>query len=285
MHHAPMHKRTNAQMHRCTMYWCVLIKMKNNLDGALSPFCFNPNPLHCTMTIDSSWLAGMKGDAPDAFTTHAPFAPQGVFIDGQIRLMCPTSVAQTLTWDQYVYNQFERPVEKYLGVGVRGVVLAFDDYAHVPAAKSMTQIKRRRNIPVVEFSDRSQLPPTVPVGEQWGACISNRTFKTMVIKMAIDQLVQRIPKMLGEGQSFIVDYQGAPVRYTREGMTVLDGFEGLGEADVKFPRYTCMFPFLQVRNLLTLCPVMSCACYTHASCRSAQGGGSVILRLESFTAR
>ena len=247
-------KQTNAAMANVLD---VSVKMETNVHGVLCFHSCNNHLLHCTMTIDSSWLAGMKCDAPDAFTTHAPFAPQGVFIDGQIRLMCPTSVAQTLTWDQYVSNQFERPVEKYLRLGVRGVVLAFDDYAHVPAAKSMTQIKRRRNIPVVEFSDRSQLPPTVPVGEQWGACISNRTFKTMVIKMAIDQLVQRIPKLLGEGQSFIVDYQGSPVMYTRDGMTVLDGFEGLGEADVKFPRYTIMFPFLQVcvfpRHTLQVC--------------------------------
>ena len=48
------------------------------------------------MTIDSSWLAGMKCDTPDAFTTHAPFAPQGVFNDWQILLMCPTSLAQTI---------------------------------------------------------------------------------------------------------------------------------------------------------------------------------------------
>ena len=251
---AQTHKCTDAQMHRCTMYRNFFIKMKNNVHSVLCALCFIQHLFHCTMTIDSSWLAGMKCDAPDAFTTHAPFAPQCVFIDGQIRLMCPTSVAQTLTWDQYVSNQFERPVEKYLRVGVRGVVLAFDDYAHVPAAKSMTQIKRRRNIPVLEFSDRSQLPPTVPVGEKWAACISNRAFKTMVIKMAIDQLVQRIPKLLGEGQSFIVDYQGSPVRYTRDGLTVLDGFEGLGEADVKFPRYTSMFPFLQVWTVKPMPP-------------------------------
>ena len=104
---AQTHKCTDAQMHRCTMYRNFFIKMKNNVHSVLCALCFIQHLFHCTMTIDSSWLAGMKCNAPDAFTTHAPFAPQGVFIDGQIRLMCPTSVAQTLTWDQYVSNQFE----------------------------------------------------------------------------------------------------------------------------------------------------------------------------------
>ena len=97
----------NGQMAKCTMYWNVFIKMETNVPGVLCFHFCNHHLLHFTMTIDSSWLAGMTGDAPCAFTTHTLFAPQGVFIDGQIRLMCPTSVAQTLTWDQYVSNQFE----------------------------------------------------------------------------------------------------------------------------------------------------------------------------------
>ena len=207
--------------------------------------CFSRLP----MTIDSSWLACMKSDAPDAFTPEPPFDPNGVFIDGQIRLMCPTSADRIQTWDDYVVGQFERCITKYFRAGVRGVVIAFDDYTHVPAAKSMTQIKRRRHLPTVEFSDRSQLPPTVPTGEQWAACISNRTFKTVVIKMVIDQLIRRVPGMLTETQSLIVDYQGPPMEYTRDGERMLDDFESLGEADVKFPRYTKMFPYLQVDSI------------------------------------
>ena len=201
------------------------------------------------MTIDSSWLSCMKSDAPDAFTAEPPFDPNGVFIDGQIRLMCPTSAERIQTWDDYVTCQFERCISKYFRAGVRGVILAFDDYTYVPAAKSMTQLKRRRHTPTVDFSDRSQLPPTVPTGEQWAACISNRTFKTVVIKMVIDQLVRRLPATLGDGQSLVLDYQGPPVVYTREGERVLEEFESLGEADVKFPRYTTMYPYLQVDSI------------------------------------
>ena len=41
------------------------------------------------MTIDSSWIACLKEEVPGAFTPHPPFRPDAVFVDGQIRLMCP----------------------------------------------------------------------------------------------------------------------------------------------------------------------------------------------------
>ena len=90
------------------------------------------------MTIDSSWIACLKEEVPAAFTPHAPFHPDAVFCDGQIRLMCP-AVDGLLTWDEYIERQFTRHLERYLARGVACVVLAFDDYGHVPEAKSMTQ--------------------------------------------------------------------------------------------------------------------------------------------------
>jgi hypothetical protein len=39
------------------------------------------------MTIDTSWLASFKSEAPHAFTARIPFSPRAVFTDGQIRLM------------------------------------------------------------------------------------------------------------------------------------------------------------------------------------------------------
>ena len=39
------------------------------------------------MTIDSTWLRAFKEEAREAFTKHAPFRPNAVFTDGQIRLM------------------------------------------------------------------------------------------------------------------------------------------------------------------------------------------------------
>ena len=113
------------------------------------------------MTIDSNWIACMKSDVPAAFTPAPPFPPDAVFIDGQIKLMCP-NIEGTLTWDEYIRRQFERTIVKYLNAGVSCVILAFDDYRHVPCSKNMTQAKRRRNVPAVDFGDRSSLPPLCP---------------------------------------------------------------------------------------------------------------------------
>ena len=131
------------------------------------------------MTIDSSWIARLKEDAPHCFSSARPFAPACVFIDGQIKLMCSNS-STTRTWDDYVHGQFERSIQHYFNNGVQCVVLAFDDYHHVPLAKSMTQTKRRKHIPCMEFHERDELPPVVPSGEHWMQCIVNRVFKSKV---------------------------------------------------------------------------------------------------------
>ncbi len=131
------------------------------------------------MTIDSSWIARLKEDAPHCFSKAKPFAPACVFLDGQIKLMCPNSCT-TRTWDDYVRNQFERSIQHYLDAGVQCVVLAFDDYQRVPQAKSMTQTKRRKHVPTMQFHERDELPPVVPTGERWVQCIVNRVFKSKV---------------------------------------------------------------------------------------------------------
>ncbi len=131
------------------------------------------------MTIDSTWIARLKEDAPHCFTKSKPFAPACVFLDGQIKLMCPNSCV-TRTWDDYVRSQFERSIQHYLDAGVRCVVLAFDDYQRVPQAKSMTQTKRRKHVPTMQFHERDELPPVVPNGERWVQCIVNRVFKSKV---------------------------------------------------------------------------------------------------------
>jgi len=101
----------------------------------------------------------------------------------------------------------------------------------------------------VEFNPRDALPPCVPQGERWQQCISNRTFKSKVIQLVIDQLTRSMLD-LGEGQSLIVDYQGPPVRYLRGGESMtLSNFGPLGEADVKFTRYADMFETLQVDSV------------------------------------
>ena len=196
------------------------------------------------MTIDSSWIACFKEEIPAAFTQSPPFSPAAVFCDGQIKLM-PAAIEGVVTWDDYIQRQFARMIQRYFARGVPCVILAFDDYAHVPAAKSMTQIKRRRHLPVQEFFPRDALPPCVPQGERWQQCIANRTFKSKVIQLVIEQLTGPMLE-IGEGQSLIVDYQGHPVQYLRGGESLpRAGFAPLGEADVKFTRYAGMFDKLQ----------------------------------------
>lgn len=198
------------------------------------------------MTIDSTWIACLKEEVPAAFTPHPPFAPDAVFCDGQIRLMCP-NVEGLLTWAEYIERQFERHLCRYLARGVACVVLAFDDYRHVPEAKSMTQLKRRRHVPAAGFHARDALPPVVPQGERWQSCICNRTFKSKVIQLVIDRLTRHLP--LGPGQSLVIDYQGPPVRYYAGGQETMTGLGPLGEADVKFVRYAALYDKLQVDSV------------------------------------
>eukprot|EP00961_Rhodomonas_salina_P158747 2137018-Rhodomonas_salina.1 len=65
--------------------------------------------------------------------------------------------------------------------GASVVVLAFDDYTHVPRAKGMTQAKRAKKTVPLNFHDRAQLPDMIPAC--WDSAIMNRTFKMRVIQM------------------------------------------------------------------------------------------------------
>ena len=84
----------------------------------------------------------------------------------------------------------------------------------------------------------------MPQGERWQCSIANRTFKSKVIQLVIDHLTRHLP--LGEGQSLVVDYQGAPVRHFAGGSETMSGLSPLGEADVKFARYAALYDKLQV---------------------------------------
>jgi hypothetical protein len=157
------------------------------------------------MTIDSSWLHSFKAEAPEAFTKNAPFRHSAVFTDGQIRLMQGTHGRGPIqTWDEYVRRQFLMPLARFLDA-CDTVILAFDCYDHVPPAKCMTQLKRRRHVPPTDFGERSCLPANVPQGEAWASAISNRAFKAKVIEQV---LVCLPPWLLKDkpGKRLIVDY-------------------------------------------------------------------------------
>lgn len=204
------------------------------------------------MTIDSTWIASFKEDAPEAFTKQAPFRPRAAFCDGQIRLMRGHTQG-LLTWDDYIWQQFHSHVSKFYrnhGVGV--VILAFDDYAHVPEAKCMTQLKRRRHIPKLDILEREPLPPVCPAGAHWDQCIANRVFKAKVIARVVDVLPGLL--RLQPGQSLIIDYAGVPTEYAAGPDGGLSARElahlcPLGEADVKFTRYAEIYRDLLVDSV------------------------------------
>lgn len=201
------------------------------------------------MTIDSSWLCAFKEDIPHAFTPRSPFRPTAVFVDGQIKLMQATQ-SEPQTWDDFIHRQFARHLQRWFE-SCDAVVLAFDNYEHVPRAKCMTQAKRRRNVPVLPFTAASELPCMVPDGERWSQCIANRVFKTRVI----DLVILRLPGLLLTGKpqrQLIVDYQ-QPVAYRFEdGRVVAETLEelpALGEADLKFTRFADRFGKLIVDSI------------------------------------
>ena len=204
------------------------------------------------MTIDSTWIASFKEEAPHAFTPRIPFSPKAAFCDGQIRLMrghCGED--DFLTWDGYIYQQFQRHVQRfYDDHGVATVILAFDDYAHVPEAKCMTQVKRRKHLPKLEILEREPLPTVCPSGEKWAQCIANRVFKSKVIALVI----QTLPKLLDlAGRTLIIDYAGPPVEFTVQDGHLqsrrMDTLLPLGEADVKFTRYADLYRELLVDSV------------------------------------
>lgn len=90
------------------------------------------------MTIDSSWLSAFKEESPHAFTKKSPFQPAAVFVDGQIKLMQGPQ-REPQTWDDFIQRQFARHLSKFYDA-CDTVVLAFDNYEHVPRAKCMTQV-------------------------------------------------------------------------------------------------------------------------------------------------
>lgn len=202
------------------------------------------------MTIDSSWIACFKEEIPAAFTPHPSFRPDAVFVDGQIRLM-PSAVDAVMSWEEYIQRQFERHVARHFSRGVSCVILAFDDYAHVPSAKNMTQTKRRKNVPALDFHARDALPPCVPRGEEFTRCISNRTFKSKLIQLVIHRLTTNLK--CDPGQCLVIDYCGPPVRHysrdCRREPEPIAHFGALGEADVKFVRYTEIYDKLQVDSV------------------------------------
>jgi hypothetical protein len=75
--------------------------------------------------------------------------PDTVFIDCQVKLM---KAAQFDTWGVFFAVQFFKTIENGFALGASTVVLAFDDYRHVPVSKTMTQVKRAKQKIIFPFA-------------------------------------------------------------------------------------------------------------------------------------
>lgn len=172
-----------------------------------------------------------------------PFVPSAVFIDGQIKLNKSNHVC---SWEKFVLYQYALPVKRSFELGATTVILSFDAYPWVPRAKNMTQAKRQRTVPVLDFSDVQSLPDTMPMN--WQQAIMNRNFKSKVIMMVIEVLPNFLA--LKEGQSVYIDYHGAPMVISGPSKTrsVDERFGPLGESDIKFARYIDHFPHMLIES-------------------------------------
>jgi hypothetical protein len=89
------------------------------------------------MTIDSGWVRVFKEQSPRSFTNTCPFQPKVAYIDGMPLLML--SEGRVKQWGDFLRSNYARTIVRYFRLGCEAVVLAFDDYDHVPKAKSITQ--------------------------------------------------------------------------------------------------------------------------------------------------
>lgn len=195
------------------------------------------------MTIDSGWNKIIKTAVPAAFTEqlNPDTKPNTVFIDGQIKLMCSSSIQ---LWSVFFKVQFLATIEQAFKTGANTVVLGFDDYSAVPEAKNMTQQKRSRHVPAMVFNEADELPPIMP--EEWASAMRNRTFKVKVIKMIVMNIQQHYNQddaLLQAKRTIIIDFIGAPqvIGYPVE-LPDLSGKRG--ECDIKAFAWMCYGPLL-----------------------------------------
>ena len=162
------------------------------------------------MTIHRDFFQFVKEGCGQAFTDAPPRRPAVVFIDGQVKLMKADAIT---SWEMFFTVQFYKTIEKCFTLGAHTVVLAFDDYEHVPASKAMTQAKRAKQRVNYEFAQASALPSCPP--EDWGSAMANRTFKVKVVcrvlevaRVWFEKKLQADPSFAG--RTLVLDYRGVP---------------------------------------------------------------------------
>ena len=161
------------------------------------------------MTIDAGWTKTTKTLAPGAFSATRPVElgqqRHVVFFDGQIKLMKADYIK---TWAEFLRLQFYQPIEHAIAGGAAVVVLGFDDYKHVPVAKTPTQRKRSNHVKALSFEEADELPPLMP--DEWAGAMRNRVFKTKVVGLIVRNVVERFKQ---GAHTVIIDWVGAPKVY------------------------------------------------------------------------
>ena len=129
----------------------------------------------------------------------------------------------------------------FVEYGCQTVVLAFDDKRHVPKAKSITQLKRRAGVNIIDFGESDVLPTALP--SDWKEAIMNPWFKHRVIEL----ICINVPRLVSpprKGCRLIVDWETVS-QYTYyeddasempEPVLVPQPTD-IGEADLKFTRW------------------------------------------------
>lgn len=158
------------------------------------------------MTINAGWTKTAKTLAPTAFSAVRPMVLEQtrhvVFFDGQIKLMKADYIK---TWAEFLRLQFYQPIEHAIARGAAVVVLGFDDYRHVPTAKTPTQRKRSDHVKALAFEEADELPPLMP--DEWAGAMRNRVFKTKVVSLIVRNVVERFKN---GPHTVIIDWVGTP---------------------------------------------------------------------------
>ena len=204
------------------------------------------------MTIDAGFMKILKKDVcPDAFVSQLQVCPDTVFIDGQVKLMKSNAI---VAWSVFVQVQFQSTIRKSFATGADVVVLAFDDYTYVPRSKSMTQHKRNKVQPAMDFCEEDELPAYMP--SDWMSAMRNRTFKVKVIKKVILDVKAWFASMASSDavwaeRTLVIDFHDMPdvlgKSLAEERVPVYAknaDFVGRGECDIKayswMPVSSCM---------------------------------------------
>lgn len=187
------------------------------------------------MTIDSSWVKLLKTCEASAFSDTLQSYPEAVFIDGQIKLMKAEYID---TWNLFLEKQFVIPIQRHFNQGARVVVLAFDNYAHVPVSKAPTQRKRNIQKRTYQFETGSSLPKNMP--ENWNEAMRHRGFKVEVIKMVLEYFTRNFCEIIDAStQSVVLDFEGAPIVLGKkiDFPTTFPTTSKRGECDIKAFNY------------------------------------------------